>query len=577
MSRPIQDLTSPKVNFKWNQECEQSFNQLKQVLTSDRVMAFPKVGKPYKLYTDGRDYAIGAILVQEDDAGIERPVHYVSHQLDHTQRKWATIEKEAYAVVYALQKLRPYLWGAEFVIITDHKPLKSLFLQEVKNTKIQTWAVLIAEFGAPIKYREGKNNIGADMLSRIKVNDSVDTIDTYSPLYTIDEQNETVLLEADGIKAEELAKLQKEEFKELYANAEIEDSGYLVNEKNVLYSNRLPYVTAEKYPRIVLPEKYRDDVIKRSHEEVGHLSINKTMKRTQDLYDWPGMKKDVRDFVADCATCRVHQNHTPKTTFGEMPIANYPFEIIGMNLIGPLVTSTNNNKYVLTIIDHCIGWSEAYPIPDKKGLTIQNVLKCQFFPQHGYPRIIIQDNGKEFNDCDWLKSLKNHGIEVQKTTVYHPQTNGKCERFNRTLKEMLARLVNNRNKTWENQLGPALMAYQNSVSTVTGYTPFFLSYGRQGRLPLSTSFNFNSTNAFQDRLYEHDKALGIARTMTENSRKYNRERVNAKATATEITVGSHVVYKVPESSRFPFTCKWDPKWLVTRVRGPVIWITKQDT
>ena len=105
MSRPIQDLTSPKVNFKWNQECEQSFNQLKHEITSDRVMAFPKVGKPYKLYTDACDYAIGAILVQEDDAGIERPVHYVSHQLDHTQRKWATIEKEAYAVVYALQKL----------------------------------------------------------------------------------------------------------------------------------------------------------------------------------------------------------------------------------------------------------------------------------------------------------------------------------------------------------------------------------------------------------------------------------------------------------------------------------------
>ena len=95
-----------------------------------------------------------------------------------------------------------------------------------------------------------------------------------------------------------------------------------------------------------------------------------------------------------------------------------------MDLIGPLVTSTNNNKYVLTIIDHCTGWSEAYPIPYKKELTIQNVLKSQFFPQHGYPQIITQDNGKEFSDCDWLKTLKNHGIEVRKTTVYHPQTNG---------------------------------------------------------------------------------------------------------------------------------------------------------
>ena len=577
ISRPIQDLTSPKINFKWTEECGQSFDQLKKVLTSDKVMAYPKIGRPYKLYTDACDYAVGAILVQEDEEGIERPIHYVSHQLDHTQRKWATIEKEAYAVVYALQKLRPYLWGAEFVILTDHKPLKSLFLQEVKNTKIQRWAVLIAEFGAPIKYREGKNNVRADMLSRIKVKDQVATIDTYSPLYTIDEENEKVLLEADGIKMEELAALQREEFKEFYVDAEIDDTGYLLNKKDILYSNRTPYVTAEKYPRILLPQKYRHDVIQRSHEEVGHLNIEKTMRRTQDMYVWPGMKRDVREFINNCATCRVHQNRPVKTSYGEMPIANYPFEIIRIDLIGPLVQSTNGNKYALTVIDHCTGWAEAYPIPDKKGLTIQSVLKTQLFPQHSYPRIIIQDNGKEFNHSDWLLSLQKHGIEVRKTTVYHPQTNGKCERFNRTLKEMLTRLVNNDNREWENQLGPALMAYRNAVSTVTGYTPFFLLYGRQGRLPLSASFNRDSQNAFQDRLYEHDKAIAIARKMTENSRKYNRERVNAKANATDVKVGSHVVYKAPESSRLPFTSKWDPKWLVTRVRGPVIWITQQET
>ena len=66
--------------------------------------------------------------------------------LDSTQAKWGTVVKEAYAIVYPLQKLRPYLWGSRFEIITDHKPFKSLFCQEIANSNIQRWAVQISEF-----------------------------------------------------------------------------------------------------------------------------------------------------------------------------------------------------------------------------------------------------------------------------------------------------------------------------------------------------------------------------------------------------------------------------------------------
>ena len=99
-------------------------------------------------------------------------VQYVSQKLSVTQRRWATTEKEAYAIVYALQKLRPYLYGAEFVVYTDHKPLLCLFSKSMTNTKSQR----LAEYGATIKYRQGSSNIRADMLSRIAP-DSVAIID----------------------------------------------------------------------------------------------------------------------------------------------------------------------------------------------------------------------------------------------------------------------------------------------------------------------------------------------------------------------------------------------------------------
>ena len=167
IAEPLTRLTRKKENFLWEVEQENSFQKLKIALTSHNVMAHPDIHKPFKLYTDASDVAVGATLVQLDENKIERPVQYVSRFFRGSEKAWSTIEKEAYAIVYALTKLRPYLYGAKFVIYTDHKPLKSLFLSEVKNTKIQRWSSLIAEYAAPIEHYKGKLNIRADMLSRI--------------------------------------------------------------------------------------------------------------------------------------------------------------------------------------------------------------------------------------------------------------------------------------------------------------------------------------------------------------------------------------------------------------------------
>lgn len=168
VAAPLVNLTKKNELFRFGDDERIAFEKLKEALCSENVMAYPDVNKPYKLYTDASNYAIGGILAQETD-GVERPIQYISKQLTDGQNKWSAIEREAYAVIFALQKLRPYLWGAQFTVFTDHKPLLSLFKAEVKNTRVQRWAMLISEFGCSIEYRKGRNNIRADMLSRIGV------------------------------------------------------------------------------------------------------------------------------------------------------------------------------------------------------------------------------------------------------------------------------------------------------------------------------------------------------------------------------------------------------------------------
>ena len=107
VSEPLVKLTRKTEPFVWGEEQNVACYMLNQLLTSSHVMAYPKINEPYKLYTDACNYAVGAILVQEHD-GVEKVVQYVSHQLSGSQLRWATIEKEAYAVVYAIQK---FVWG----------------------------------------------------------------------------------------------------------------------------------------------------------------------------------------------------------------------------------------------------------------------------------------------------------------------------------------------------------------------------------------------------------------------------------------------------------------------------------
>lgn len=166
---PLVRLTKKNELFIFGEEQKEAFVKLKHVLCSHNVMAYPDPRKPYKLYTDVSEYAVGGIFIQQDENGVERVIQYISKQLSTGQQKWSATEHEAFAVIYAHRKLRPYLDGAEFTVYTDHKPLKSLFQCEIKNTRVQRWAMQISEFSCQIEYRKGKNNVRADMLSRIKI------------------------------------------------------------------------------------------------------------------------------------------------------------------------------------------------------------------------------------------------------------------------------------------------------------------------------------------------------------------------------------------------------------------------
>ena len=165
IAEPIIDLTKKYAHLKWTDVHQRAFDFIKDSLTTVPLLVYSDPNASYTLYTDASDTCIGTCLTQLSD-NEEKPIYYLSHKLSRSQCKWSTVEKEAFAIHFSLQKLDYYLHNAEFVIKTDHKPLKYLLESPMQNRKIQLWALSMAGYNCRIEYIQGTTNTCADLLSR---------------------------------------------------------------------------------------------------------------------------------------------------------------------------------------------------------------------------------------------------------------------------------------------------------------------------------------------------------------------------------------------------------------------------
>ena len=200
---------------------------------------------------------------------------------------------------------------------------------------------------------------------------------------------------------------------------------------------------------------------------------------------------------------------------------------------------------------------------------------CQnYLLYHASPYVLITDNGREFSSDGWREYLSRHNIRHQYTTAYHPQANGKVERVNRTIKEMLARLSNNNLARWTEVLPEVIKTINITPTRATGFSPFALQTGRDPRLPISTNLAVDEQTYQSDRADFLTRALRDAYHTQQAVREENRRRLNERATAGDIRVGDMVMVWVEVPGTH--TTRWDPGFRVVRVRLPTIWVTHSE-
>ena len=169
IAEPLTNLLKKSTKFNWNDKCQDAFDRLKAILKSAPVLLAPDFDKCFKLAVDASDVGIGAVLLQEDNNGIDHPVCYFSKKFNKHQKNYSTIEKECLALILAIQQFEVYLTSSTspIVVFSDHNPLSFLHKLKNKNQRLLRWTLLLQEFNLDIRHIKGKDNIIPDALSRV--------------------------------------------------------------------------------------------------------------------------------------------------------------------------------------------------------------------------------------------------------------------------------------------------------------------------------------------------------------------------------------------------------------------------
>ena len=468
-AHPLTKLTRKSEKWTWGDEQRDAFNCIKTCLVSKPILGYPNFTRAFIIYTDASGFGIGAVLAQkqgpphsDDSDDHEVVIAYSSKHLNDREAKWSTTEKEAYAIVHAINVFKPYLYGRKFTVITDHRPLEWLMSKTEPAGRLARWALKIQEYDIEIGYRSGKQNQNADCLSR-----------TPKPLIaTIIPKNQTEWAEAQ--KEDEYCKKVIESLKkndlQTKMNFKITDNNELI----------------DKHGRILVPESKKTEIMELNHDHMlaGHLGIAKTMARLQKQFTWPKMRDDVTTYINGCLTCARRKAYgASKAPLHPLPVATRIWERMAMDIVGPVQESSNGNIYILVLSDYASRFVFTIPMKNSKARTVAKHFVEKIITKYGAPENVLTDRGGNFLSKLITEICLLFKIKQLKTTSYHPQTDGLVERFNRTLGDMLACYVSEEPEKWDLYLPFVTLAYNSAVQASLKECPFYLFFGRQPILP----------------------------------------------------------------------------------------------
>lgn len=478
--QPVNELLEADKAWTWGPAQAEALQTVKRQLSTAPTLAFFDLSKPTVVSADASSYGLGGVLLQEVQGEL-KPVAYCSRSLTSTEKRYAQIEKECLATVWACDKFSRYLLGLHhFKVMTDHKPLIPLMnnkdLQDCP-VRCQRMLMRLMRFHFTAEYLPGKKMIVADTLSR-------------SPQETTSE-GETVRLEEDvemhvnAVRAtwpatdNKLEQIAEESQKDPLMQAAIRYTreGWPRYEADVEVGIRDLYqMRAElsennglllRGNRIIVPQSLRKEVVEKIH--AGHQGINKCRERAKLSVWWPGINEAITRIVENCQHCQERRPTQKKEPLIPTELPDRPFQKVAADLC------EHEGENYLVLIDYYSRYLEIAHLSNMTASTVIYRVK-NIFARHGVPETLFTDNGSQFTSTEFQQFSAEWGFSHVTSSPHHPQSNGEAERAVQLAKKILD----------QDDVFQGLLAYRATPSSATGRSPAELLFGRQLRTSIPT-------------------------------------------------------------------------------------------
>ena len=273
--------------------------------------------------------------------------------------------------------------------------------------------------------------------------------------------------------------------------AYIKAKEYLLIKNSLLYQKTQQGQAGEMVFQFVVPQRHWGATLDGCHQEAAHQGLHRSIALMQECLWWPGMTCDLRNCIKKCSHCRKYEAAPPVAPMEPLTCSG-PGELLHVDFMSIEETMPLREDpvicNVLVFQDHFSKYVVAYVVKDQTARTTAETLRIGYFRLFGAPAYLVSDQGKAFTDHVITHLCELYGVQKLRTLPYHAQTNGQVERMNQTIICMIGKLEEDKKACWSKHLPELLMAYNTTCSTVTGYSPYYLLFGRRPRIPVNYLF-----------------------------------------------------------------------------------------
>lgn len=466
-SAPLRILLEQKNEWIWSHEQEECFLKLKEILTSEPVLKFYDPEKSTRISADASQYGLGAVLLQQHDEQW-LPVAYASRALTSAETRYAQIEKELLASLYACERFHQYVYGQAFEVETDHKPLVSIMAKTLNDCpiRIQRMLIRLHKYDVHMTYTPGKYMYAADTLSRaVDKGESADrekSTDIQAYVNMIVTSLPVSPDRTEQIRRETNADETMTQLKETIIK------GWPKNKRDCplniqdYWNHRAELTVVDdivlKGSRFVIPSSLRKQMLQKIHE--GHLGEVKCKRRARDVMYWPRINQDVSQITMSCELCRTYRPKQQAEPLMPHPVPHRPYYKVGADLFDC------GGKSYIVVTDYFSNYPEVGALQSTTSKAVISYLKT-VFARHGVPCELFSDNAAQFSSSEFAAFAKEWGFSHSTSSPTYPRSNGLAESSVKIVKNLMKKsedrsdfqksLLIYRSTPLQNGLSPAQM------------------------------------------------------------------------------------------------------------------------